>query len=97
MKLIIRNFPEVIPIHMNPVFLWGWGDLRRVGADSEQGDVPEMRRAVVQEGSSGHSVASRPFPELRRNLMSHGKSEVEVREWSQADGWRKVPYKDRFQ
>ena len=55
-----------------------------MGADSEQGTIPEMRRAVVREGSSGHSDASRPFPELRRNLMSRGKSEVEVREWSQA-------------
>lgn len=31
------------------------------------------------EGSDGHSRASRALPELRKNPMSHGKSETEVR------------------
>lgn len=36
------------------------------------------------EGSSEHNNALRAFLELRKNLMSHSKLEVEVRERSQA-------------
>lgn len=45
--------------------------------------MPEIRGAVVWEGSGGHDNASRAFPESRRNLMLHGKREVEVRKQRQ--------------
>lgn len=59
------------------------GGLPRVGTDSESDALPEARGAVVWEGSGGHDDASRAFLESRRNLMFHGKWQVEVRKQRQ--------------
>lgn len=62
-----------------------------VGADPEPDAVPEIGKEVVWDGCCGHSASSKVFPQVRKNLMSHGKigggSQRERSGWSPGEGY----------
>lgn len=75
--MFLRN-QLVVPICTNTVFL--------LGAYAELEQILNKTLCLKPGGSvvgGGHDDASRAFPESRRNLMSHGKQEMQVRKQRQ--------------